>query len=244
MALGVFLGIGVFISTVVELLHAGLVDLAVEHSRVQAAKADRELLLNELAHRTRNDLSNVVILLNLQSKEASPEARAILDAATSRVQAIARVHRQLGLRGSHVVVDSKSYIGELCDDLKHSRLAMRQVAIECFAESHPIDIEKAIPIGLIVNESVTNAVKHAFPHDRPGLITVSFTRINDRYRLAITDNGEGSAPPAGSRQGMGNRLMQMLAGQLGSSLQTTAGPDGTSVVIDIAVRTAPMPNEG
>ena len=238
-ALALFFGIGLLISSLVELLHTGLVELSAEHARAQGAVIDRDVLLRELGHRTRNDLSNVVTLLNLQSREATPEAREMLAAAANRVQAIARVHRQLELRGTHVVVDSKAYITELCADLRLSRLAVRPIAIECNAESHSLGIEKAIPLGLIVNESVTNAVKHAFRDDRPGIISVSFRRTGDVYRLAIIDNGTGvKASNDEKKPGMGSRLMQLLAGQLGTILDTTTGPDGTAVVVDIAVKSA------
>lgn len=112
-ALALFFFIGVLISLVVEALHVGLVDLAIEHEKARAAVEDRELLLDELAHRTRNDFANVVTLLNLQSRSAGEDAREALVAAADRVQTIARVHRRLELRGDHVVVDTKSYINEL-----------------------------------------------------------------------------------------------------------------------------------
>ena len=145
-ALALFFFIGVFISLVVEALHVGLVDLAIEHEKARAAVEDRELLLDELAHRTRNDFANVVTLLNLQSRSAGDDAREALVAAADRVQTIARVHRRLELRGDHVGVDTKSYINE-CADLRLSRLAMRPVAIECNAESHSISLEKRCRLG-------------------------------------------------------------------------------------------------
>ena len=147
-------------------------------------------------------------------------------AAADRVQAIARVHRQLALRGTNVVVDSKAYISELCGDLRLSRLSTRPIAIECQAESHSLGIEKAIPLGLIVNESVTNAVKHAFAEDSHGAIVVSFKRLGDVYRLAVTDNGTGGSSSVQRGSGMGTRLMRLLAGQLGSSLETQTDRTG------------------
>ena len=88
-ALALFFFIGVLISLVVEALHVGLVDLAIEHEKARAAVEDRELLLDELAHRTRNDFANVVTLLNLQSRSAGEDAREALVATADRVQTIA-----------------------------------------------------------------------------------------------------------------------------------------------------------
>src|SRR5690606_23449864 len=100
---------------------------------------------------------------NLQSRSAEEDTREALVSAADRVQTIARVHRRLELHGERVVVDTKSYISELCADLRLSRLAMRPIALECDAERHSISLEKAVPLGLIINESITNAAKHAFP---------------------------------------------------------------------------------
>ncbi len=237
-ALAMFCSIGIAMTILVELLHTGLVELATEHERTRKAVADRGLLLDELAHRTRNDFANVVTLLRLQSRTAGAEARAALVAAADRVQTIARVHRRLELRDDRVVVDTKSYIDELCADLRLSLFATRPIAIEQQAESHMLSLDKAVPLGLIINESATNAVKHAFPDDRAGLILVTFVRIGNIYRLTIADNGVGvSGPP---RDGaLGTRLMQMLAGQLDSRVEIEPRDPGHAVIVSIAVKSAP-----
>jgi two-component sensor histidine kinase len=236
-AFGLFVFVGIIISIVVEALHVGFVELAKEHERARDAVKDREVLLHELAHRTRNDFANVVTLLNLQARQASGEAREALTSAAERVQTIARVHRRLELHDARVVVDSKSYIEELCADLRLSRIAMRPIALECRAESHPLNLEKAVPLGLIINESVTNATKHAFPDERSGIINVSFERMGDVYELTVADNGIGRNETSGDG-GLGNRLMQMLAAQLGSHVDVKALNPGTAVVVSIVVKTA------
>lgn len=236
-AFAVFIVIGFAISVVVEALHAGLVALATERESAQQAVKDRDLLLNELAHRTRNDFANVVTLLNLQARSADAGAREALVSAAERVQTIARVHRRLDLRNERVVVDTKSYIGELCADLRLSRLAMRPIAIECEVESHSISLEKAVPLGLIINESVTNAAKHAFPDQRQGKIIINFRRDGDNYRLVVADNGVGNGGV--SSGGIGNRLMGMLAAQLNSKLSLEPRSPGMAVVVVIPVMTTP-----
>jgi len=243
-ALGLFVLIGFAISSVVDALHRGLVSLAVEHERVSEAVRDRDVLLNELSHRTRNDFANVVTLLNLQSRSANAEAREALASAAERVQTIARVHRRLELRDEHVFVDTKSYIEELCADLRLSRLAMRPIALECRAESHSISLEKAVPLGLIINESVTNAAKHAFPDQKQGTILVHFQKVGEVYKLVVADDGVGrkkvsgeggAARPGGD--GIGNRLMGMLAAQLGSKLEVEDRTPGTAIVVTIPEKT-------
>ena len=193
-------------------------------------------MIEELAHRTRNDLANIATLLNIEARSASPEAREVLQTASDRVQAVARVHRHLELRREIVVVDSKLYISELCDGLRLSRLASRSVSLDSVAESHPLGIEKAVPLGLIVNESVTNAAKHAFPDDRPGKISVRFERLGDVYHLTIRDNGCGRTNAAS--EGTGSRLILLLAAQLGGTVDTQSSPVGTVVIIKIPVKAA------
>jgi two-component sensor histidine kinase len=236
LGLAAFVLIGIAVASVVEALHAGLAELTDEHERVRAAVRDRELLLDELAHRTRNDFANVVTLLNLQSRTASEETKSALQTAAERVQTVARVHRRLDLRDSRVVVDTKDYIGELCADLRLSRLAMRPIAIELQVESHAVSIEKAIPIGLIINESVTNAAKHAFPGDGHGVIVVSFVRSDHIYTLSIVDNGVGTDLTNGNGNGTGSRLMQLLAAQLGSSVRVEQRNPGTAIIVAIGVK--------
>jgi two-component sensor histidine kinase len=234
-----FLGIGFGISFVVEALHVGLAELAAEHERTRTAVQDRQLLLEELSHRTRNDFANVVTLLSLQARTSNPDVRDALTAAADRVQTIARVHRRLELRNNRVVVDTKSYIGELCADLRLSQFSTRPIAIECNAESHSLSLEKAVPLGLIVNESITNAAKHAFPENRQGIIKVGFIRMAGIYKLTIADNGTGSGNGRPKRpDALGNRLMQLLAGQLDSTLNVENGAGGTTVTVSIMVKTA------
>lgn len=236
-ALILFIVVGFLIAVVVEALHVGLVDLSIEHQRVQAAVKDREILLEELSHRTRNDLASVITLLNMQARSVDGAAHDALVSAADRVQAIARVHRRFQIHNHRVVVDTKSYICELCSDLRISRLASRPIAMQCDAESHLISIEKAVPLGLILNESVTNATKHAFPDERQGMIDVRFVRTDDTYTLTIADNGVG--PNAGaSHAGTGSRLIQMLAAQLGSKIEVEPRAPGTAVVVTIAVKSA------
>jgi len=244
-ALLLFVVIGFAISSVVEALHVGLVSLAIEHERASEAVRDRDVLLNELSHRTRNDFANVVTLLNLQSRSANAEAKEALTSAAERVQTIARVHRRLDLRDDHVVVDTKSYLSELCADLRLSRLAMRPIALECRAESHSVSLEKAVPLGLIINESVTNAAKHAFPNERQGNIVVHFQRAGEVYKLVIADDGigrtseeESYVTTRPSPAGIGNRLMEMLAAQLGSNIEVEDRSPGTAIVVTIPVKTA------
>lgn len=221
-ALVIFVVLSLTLATVFEILHVGLVELALDRERARKALRDRQMLLEEFAHRTRNDLSSVVTLLNLQSRTASAEAKDALIAAAERVQSIARVHRRLELREDRIA------------DLRLSRLANTPIALLCHLEGHSISVEKALPIGLVINEAVTNSAKHAFPTGRAGTINIDFRRTADVYVLSIIDDGVGRAPESSS--GMGSRIMEMLAAQLESHISYERRDPGTAVIVKIAVK--------
>lgn len=227
--LTIFVLLGIAISLVVEALHVGLVEVSLEHRAVLAAGRDRGVLMEELAHRTRNDLANLATLLGLQARSAGGETAAALTAAADRVQAVARVHRTLDLSGDRVVVDSKAYIDELCEDLRRLHAATRPLHISWRAESHQLALNKAVPLGLVLNEAVTNALKHAFPGDRRGSIEIGFVRANHHYELTVADDGAGL--PARSRDtGLGRRLIGLLAAQLGGEASIEPRPEGGTLV--------------
>ena len=95
-----------------------------------------------------------------------------------------------------------------------------------------------MPLGLIINESITNAAKHAFPDDRQGIIKVTFERAGDVYKLTVADNGVGQSGQQSRDGGLGNRLMQMLAALLDSKVAIEPRTPGTAVIVTIVVKTA------
>ena len=233
--LALFVVIGLAVAWLVEALRARIIELSKEKELSESLAQDRQVLMDELAHRTRNDLANVVTLLRLQAKEASAEARESLNAAADRVQTIAKVHRRLEVNDERVVVNSKHYLEELCDDLRTTRLAGGLIQLDCQVESHSIGVEKAVPLGLIVNELVTNAAKHAFRDKGYGRIAVSFSELGNSYRLQVSDDGIGY-DPNGRSAGLGQGLLKLLASQLGSNLKTDSTSMGTIASVDILKR--------
>jgi two-component sensor histidine kinase len=233
LSLGIFVLIGLLVSGLSEALRLRVRELRGEKEYSLRLAAERKLLVEELAHRTRNDLTSVVTLLNLQASYAPVELRDLFQAAAERVRTIARVHRRLEIAGDRVVVDSQSFFEELCADLQISRLSHRPISMDCRAESHNIGIEKAVPLGLIVNELVTNAAKHAFPDNQTGKILVRFFRQGAAYVLEVQDTGIG--PSNKSRDGIGTQLLGLLSGQLGGQFEHGAVKtgSGTRAVVEV-----------
>ena len=233
-ALALFLGVGVFIALIVERLHVTLVNLANSYAQLESIANERAILMDELTHRTRNNLATIASLLRLQAKSADATSASVLSAAADRVHVLSRVHERLTIRGSRAVVDSREFILELCNDLKAVLIGTRPIALELSIESHPIGIQKAVSIGLAINELMTNALKYAFDDEQSGLIKIGFVRIDDEYRLSIADNGVGK----GDRQlggGLGLRLVGALATQLGGNLRIDDAKPGTIVTVTFLV---------
>jgi two-component sensor histidine kinase len=126
-----------------------------------------------------------------------------------------------------VTLDSKSFLQELCDDLKVLVARDQALAIECIAASYPLPVAQAIPLGLIANELVTNAIKHAFPEGRAGTIWVSLQENADRLSLSVHDDGIGLNDGRVRGTGMGRELARLLAQQLGGELEVKSTDRGS-----------------
>ena len=214
-------------------------DLAEAHARAEAGEREKDLLLAELMHRTRNDLQRMVGLLRLQASTASemPISDALRGAA-DRVEITARLHERLSRRDGRVVVDSQEFLTRLAEDLRASLDGLWSIELFIEAEAHPIPIARAGAVGLVLNELATNALKHAFPDHRPGAIWVAFRRVGAEYELAVADDGVGmqervdagpSSRPCRGGAGLGRRLVRGLAAQLGGRLEVIAGEAGGTV---------------
>jgi two-component sensor histidine kinase len=119
------------------------------------------------------------------------------------------------------LVDVPAYLGEICDGLRRSMLTDTAIVLEYELAPAYMHVDQAVPIGLIVNELVTNAIKYAFKPNQPGHIGVRFRVVGASATLTISDNGQGldlSAP----RQGVGSRLVRDLAVQIGAAVRMVA----------------------
>jgi two-component sensor histidine kinase len=200
--------------------------------------ADRDLMLAEFEHRVKNNFAIVASMLDLQRRRVGNEAAAeALTAAMTRVDSIARAHRHLYRDGQGSEVNVRDYLNDLCSALAEALLLRGGVTLECDADAAPIKRDDAVSIGLIVNELVTNAAKHAFTGRESGEIHVSWKRRDEGgWRLTVTDNGVGM--PSGARVkrrdgGLGTRLIEAFARQAGGVLTTTSDGDGTRATMEI-----------
>jgi two-component sensor histidine kinase len=222
-----FLAIGIVAAILVESLHVAFVELARRHKEIDAAANQRAVLLRELSHRMRNDLAALAALLVAQSRAASvDEARSALASAADRVTVLARVHQRLTMLEGEAVIDTREYLTDLCDDLRIALTGLRPIRLDVAAESHPVGLQRAVALGLMANELVTNALKYAFSETQAGRVEVRFERRGAEFRLAVSDNGEGGPAPAAGT-GTGHKLVRALAAQLGGRLERREGRPGS-----------------
>ena len=162
--------------------------------RIQESLQEKEVLLKEIHHRVRNNLQVISSLLDFQADAADDErVRAAFRDSQQRIHSIARIHERLYRSEDLARIDMAGYIQDLAADLKQSYGAWG-VTFEIEVGDEKLDIELAIPFGLIINELVTNAVKHAFPAGRSGEIRIalrSLRSVNGNLEMVISDNGVG-----------------------------------------------------
>jgi two-component sensor histidine kinase len=132
-----------------------------------------------------------------------------------------------------VSLDSQAFLEDLCDELTASMARGRPIAIECEADDRPLSPDQAISLGLIINELVTNAIKHAFPEGRAGRIRVGFEALEDQLRLCVEDDGVGFSGRIRSNGGMGQDVVRGLSRELGGDLEVKTTNRGSSFRLSI-----------
>jgi PAS domain S-box-containing protein len=196
----------------------------------------RQDLLKEMNHRITNNLQMVASFLHLQAGSAPPGAKDQLRAAEGRVQVLANLHSLLAYTESDREIDAGAYISQLCAQLEAMIDRREDIKLDGACEPLHLPADKIVPIGFIICELVTNAVKYAFPDGRTGAIKVHLGPSGDGWALSIADDGRGleletlTASPTPKRGGLGTRLVQTFVSQIGGTLTTTSGAGVKHVV--------------
>lgn len=189
---------------------------------------EKEILLHEIHHRVKNNLQVISSLILLQSDYISDKkALELLQECQNRIKAMALVHEELYRTKDFASFDFSSYVTGLVSSLFESYAADKnKVALEIAADEIRLDIDMAIPCGLIINELVSNALKHAFPESESGLIRVNVqTSAGNVVTLSVSDNGIGlpaSFEPGGTET-LGLQLVYMLTDQLHGTITVFRG---------------------
>jgi PAS domain S-box-containing protein len=188
---------------------------------LQKTAEQKTMLMKELQHRVKNSLSIVSSLLNLEIDSLTDEAaRVIFRETLGRIDAISAVYERLYLSESLDSVDIRAYIGYLAEAISKT-IASRTVRISSRSSDLQLDANHALPLGLILNELLTNAIKYAYPPGAEGEIRIVLEAADGKIRLSVADDGiglpEGFDPM--TAESMGMSLVTMLAKQLGGAIQ-------------------------
>jgi two-component sensor histidine kinase len=210
--------------------------------RYAALAAEREVLLREVNHRVGNSLQIIASLLHLQANSSTQDGvKAALTNAMGRVAAVAQVHRRLYTSHDLKSVLLNQYLEALLEDLRRSAEGNKMSRLTLRAEPIEIDPDRAVAIGIIVNELVMNAVKYAYP-DGAGPIHVVLNAHGDDLELSIADDGVGLNVKTDPRStGMGQRIVTAMAQKLDANVERDAAHAGTRIVLRFRRVNAPAP---
>lgn len=217
-----------------------------ERKRVEqerdAALEKHRWLLAELNHRVKNHLQMITAMLALQAATAAPELATEFEQAIRRIETVADLHARLYRDEQGMgVVDLAAYLRDICDGLSRSLLEGRSIDLELAAAPANLALDRAVPLGLIVNELVTNAIKHGFPDGSAGRIAVRLASDGQTATLEVSDDGQGTggsgAPAEAGGTGLGRRLVESMARQIGASL-AQAGGQGTTWRLGFSLESA------
>jgi PAS domain S-box-containing protein len=191
--------------------------------------AEKEVLLKEIHHRVKNNLQIISSMLNMQlGAMTDPAAGAALQESALRVHAMALVHRSLYSHASLARVDFGQYAREITELVRQSFAP--DVIVDVEAETSEVSMDHAVPLGLVLNELLSNAFKYGLPRDASSpdgvAIRVRWSREGDAYRLSVIDRGPG-LPPAAGKKSLGLRLVDALRRQLRGSFDNTLTEDGS-----------------
>lgn len=228
-------------SRVVMAIIRDISDKLAEKRRVERDLQEKEVLLKEVYHRVKNNMQVIASLLKMQSRSSQHEqTRSSLQEAALRISALALVHEKLYQSSSLSRASIRSYIESLTETLRQSYLGTTPLKINIEASEGEFEPEVIIPVGLILNELISNAMKHAFSqmdNRDTSIIDIRFehSEAKGHYTLMVTDNGSGIEDIAAleKSKSLGLKLIRSLTAQLKGKLNIDSGVTGSCFSIEI-----------
>jgi two-component sensor histidine kinase len=215
-------------------LKAVINNLTKTQNELSSKNTENELLLKEIHHRVKNNLEVVSSLLALQSaKMDNPDMQEAMLASQNRVQSMGILHQKLYQSEHLAFIEMKNYFENLCENILDSYNEADRIKVDIDMKEVDLDIDTAVPLGLIVNELFTNSLKYAFPLGTKGTIKLSLESLeNGEFNLKVSDNGIGktlNASPKGT--GFGTQLVDLLTRQIDGKLVQEVS-NGTMISIN------------
>lgn len=215
----------------------GEAELARKNAIIEAQLKEKELLVREIHHRVKNNLQTVSSLLSIQGRAITDEkAKEAVNDSRLRVKSMALIHQDLYREGDLTGVRMREYVEKLVTGLVTSYAMSERVRVELAVEDLSLDVDTAVPIGLVLNELVTNALKYAWPDGRKGTLGVRLVREADRLFLTVTDDGVGMAqesPEKDEGSGFGLNMVRTFASKLKAEWSVENDGEGTIVQLTI-----------
>lgn len=193
---------------------------------------EKEWLLKEVHHRVKNNLQTIISLLQSQAIYLQDDALEANQISKNRIYAMSLIHQQLYKTEDMKSIDMGVFLPELLDHLRESFGTERKILFHHAISPIRLGISQAIPIALIVNESVTNAIKYAFPDERPGNINISMQQSGETITLVISDDGIGMDPAIIDKEtnSLGMKLLKGLTEDIGGEV-LISNQNGTKITI-------------
>jgi PAS domain S-box-containing protein len=205
---------------------------------IAASLKEKEILLKEIHHRVKNNMQVISSLLSLQAKLMKDEkSRVAIQESQNRVMSIALVHEKLYQSKSLSQINFREYIKKMAQYLFESyNVDPEKILFDIVTDDIILPINKAIPISLIINEMLSNALKYAFPKERKGIIEIIFRKEGDRYFLTVRDNGIGLPEnfTLDQTETLGLQLVNSLVGQLAGTI-SWSGTGGAEFRLEFTI---------
>lgn len=208
--------------------------------KIRESLEEKEVMLKEIHHRVKNNLAVISALLTLQSDYVKDiEAKELFYESVGRIKTMALIHEKLYQTEMFASIEMGEYIHQLVASIQETYLEKNnQIRFDLECDKTTLDITRAIPCGLIINELLTNACKHAFKGKKTGVVTLKLKKSSnsDECLLEVSDNGTG-IPDVALTKGNGSlgiTIIRGLAGQLNANLNISGG-DGTRAVLAFKV---------
>ncbi|MBL7912508.1 MAG: PAS domain S-box protein [Bacteroidia bacterium] len=213
-----------------------ITDKKIDHQRVEQSLKEKDVLLKEVHHRVKNNMQIISSILNLQSSYVTDKyTLALLKESQNRIKTMAYIHESLYQNKSFTSVNFSEYIQTLSKNIIQSYvLSSEKIELILNLEKINLNLDVSIPAGLIVNELITNAIKHAFPGTKKGSIYLNLKSENNYINLEVKDNGVGIPPGIdhNNTNTLGLQLVNTLMDQLDGEIKFKSEKDeGTEVLI-------------
>ena len=211
-------------------------DLKNSNSKLKQINEEKTVMLQEIHHRVKNNLQVVISLIKLQTNSIEDNKTiAIFEELKMRLISIARMHEMMYMSEKINKIDFKSYVQELSEMVLESTDTSSNVELSVDTNVHNLSAEGVVPLALILNELITNSIKHAFDDDSNNKIAVSFIKKSvDHYLLEYSDNGKWKEKKQ-KTNGFGLELIELLSEQLDGSVKRISSEQGTQYTFELVI---------